>query len=77
MRVEGDTLWFATTSEFMDNTLTNTPWAVGWRDVLSTIDGAVKSKSTMRFSGRASRAIGIKISVVLGFNTKKGEGHAN
>ena len=76
MRVEGDTLWFATTSEFMDNTLTNTPWAVGWRDVLSTIDGAIKSKSSMRFSGRASRAIGIKIETALGFNVTKGEDDA-
>jgi len=59
-------LWFASNSEFMDSSLAKTPWSTGWRNVLASMDGAVKSKSTISFAGKSSRAIGIKLTTVLG-----------
>ena len=66
IKVSEGKVWFATSSQFMDEALRGTPWALGWKDVLLSMDTAEKSKSTLSFAGRASRAIGIDINVVLG-----------
>lgn len=66
MKVDKGMLWFATSSQFMDETLRGTPWAIGWKDVLLSMDGAEKSKSTLSFAGKASRAIGVKLDTILG-----------
>lgn len=66
MRVQDGKLWFATNSQFMDDTLRGTPWAIGWKDVLLSMDGAEKSKSTLSFAGKASRAIGVDLETILG-----------
>ena len=65
LQVDGSHLLVSNTHAELKRILRDTPWAAGWRRVLSRLPGASARPSPVRFAGSLTRVVSIPVDVFL------------